>query len=157
MPTPTYTPLATVTLATTATSLTFSSIPSTYRDLVIVVDGTDAAFTNVVLRFNGDSGSNYSNVLMRPGVPPATASEAFTDNLGYVGQLGTSRGNTIIQIMDYSATDKHKTALGRGNVASTSLGAFVTRWANTSAITSVLVQGSTFQTGTTVNLYGIAS
>jgi hypothetical protein len=134
--------------------VSFSGIPQNYRDLVIIVDGTNAGFANVILRFNGDTGSNYSNVLMRAGNPPATASEAFTDSYAYIGQFGTSTSNTIIQIIDYSATDKHKAVLGRGNVASNGIGAFAARWANTLAITNVLIEGGTFQAGTTVNLYG---
>jgi hypothetical protein len=64
MPTPTYTPLATVTLASTASSVTFSSIPATYRDLVVVHNnfGTVNNDANSNFRFNGDSGSNYSRV-----------------------------------------------------------------------------------------------
>jgi hypothetical protein len=57
MPTPTYTPLATVTLGTTAASVTFSSIPATYRDLIFVLSGLGGS-ANITLRYNGDSGSN---------------------------------------------------------------------------------------------------
>ena len=45
MPTPTYTPLATVTLGTSAASVTFSSIPATYRDLILIFDGTGSGST----------------------------------------------------------------------------------------------------------------
>jgi len=65
MPTPTYTPLATVTLGSTAASVTFSSIPATYRDLILIITAQRTGSpVNVGMRFNGDSGSNYSSVFM---------------------------------------------------------------------------------------------
>jgi hypothetical protein len=155
--TDTYTPLATVTLGGTASSVTFSSIPATYRDLVLVVAGTASTLVNVGIRFNGDTGSNYSVVTM-VGNGSAASSSSFTDSFGLAGQLSTVQGNFITQIMDYSATDKHKTHLGRSNLSASSVQGYASRWADTAAITSFAVSNAgTFSTGTTFNLYGIAS
>ena len=60
--------------------------------------------------------------------------------------------------MDYSATDKHKTMLSRGGSSSFGVGMNAGRWANTSAVTSVLVIGQSgldFAAGSTFYLYGI--
>jgi hypothetical protein len=64
-----------------------------------------------------------------------------------------------MNIMDYSATDKHKTYIFRDNIASSLVVAQVGRWANTTAISTVALisSSSTFVVGTTVALYGIAS
>jgi hypothetical protein len=159
MPTPTYTSLATITLGSSASSVTFSSIPATYRDLVLVVNGTLTDNTNIRVRFNGDTGSNYSFVYAG-GTSSGPESAALTFAFALVGDFGTSQSTVIGQIMDYSATDKHKTVLGRGNRFSTeAVQMTANRWANTSAITSIVVfpgLGS-MNTGTTLSLYGIAS
>ena len=61
MPLPsTMTPIATNTLTAVASSVTFSSIPSTYTDLVLVLQGSFDSADDVRFRFNGDTGSNYS-------------------------------------------------------------------------------------------------
>jgi hypothetical protein len=173
MPTPTYRPLATVTLGATASSVTFSSIPATYRDLILVVTGrstyTPDGGESVSLRFNADSGSNYPYVRMG-----GTGSSAFSDSgtlaRAFVASIrasessNTSPGVAVIQIMDYSATDKHKSILGRGaSTAGDGAVAHATRWANTAAITSVQVipdrqiQGasSDWASGATFNLFGV--
>jgi hypothetical protein len=158
MPTPTYTPLATVTLGTTASSVTFSSIPATYRDLILIsrpiaTSGTIEGY----LRFNSDTGSNYSRVIMF-GTGSSTGSNAATDtNIGLVDAITSGTNIASIQIMDYSATDKHKTCLGRRSFPTDSVAAAAYRWANTAAITTVSItaSASTYAAGSTFNLYGV--
>ena len=163
MPTMTYTPLATVTLGSSASSVTFSSIPATYRDLILVVGNLTGSATNsLYLRLNGDTGSNYSFVYMN-AVSGGTVSSSGTNNLGLflgsanAGISSTERQTSIANIMDYSATDKHKTALARWNQTA-EVAAIASRWASTSAITSLQVYingGATMGTGTTASLYGV--
>jgi hypothetical protein len=157
MPTPTYTPLATVTLGSSASSVTFSSIPATYRDLILVVTASGGGEVDERLRFNGDTGSNYSFVRMfGDGSSAATSSVSGTYIRTLAGNL-SGLHNAIIQIMDYSATDKHKTTLGRGNNSATFVVGTAGRWANTAAINSIdysLSSGS-FAAGSTFSLYGV--
>jgi hypothetical protein len=157
MPTPTYTPLATVTLGSSASSVTFSSIPASYRDLIIIGAGSPSAGTNVLIRVNGDSGANYSFVYML-GTGSTTisgsasgASSAFADTF--------TNGNFTVQIFDYPVTDKSKTILTRSNGSTTQVNAYANRYALTDAVTSVSLtaSGQTFSTGFTFSLYGIAS
>lgn len=150
-----YVALAQVTLGSSASSVTFSNIPATYRDLVLVIAGTTSGDTNPRLRLNGDTG-NASWVGMW-GNGSSTTSAANTDALLF-GSLGTSQSNTILQIMDYSASDKHKTVLGRGNQGAGSVWAFAGRWASTTVVNSATIVpaiGVNFNTGTTFNLFGI--
>jgi hypothetical protein len=154
MPTPTYTPLATVTLGSAASSVTFSSIPATYRDLIVVFNGTVSTANDYYLTLNGDT-SNYSMVRMLGTGAAASSMSASTRE---VGVAYTTQGNIITQIMDYSATDKHKTTLSRSNYPDQNLLAYASRWASTAAVTSVgftIVGGHNFQTGATFNLYGV--
>ena len=173
MATPTYIPIASITLGSSASSVEFSSIPQGYRDLVLVFNGrssyTPNAGDDLVLRFNNDTGNNYSTVIAEGG-GGTTFSESYTRSEVTVGKLATSTSSNtdfsqaIANIMDYSATDKHKTLLGRGdNAALGGVSMSAGRYASNSAITSVSVfsvrdlQGfsSDFVAGSTFALYGI--
>jgi hypothetical protein len=161
MPTATYIALANTTLSSTATSITFSSIPATYRDLVLVIAGTTDATRTTGVRFNSDTGSNYSYVEMN-GTGSAAESSSGTLSFALAGRMTTSQSTTIVQVMDYSATDKHKTVLSRGGSSADLVRASASRWANTAAITSVYIATldinvNAFQSGTTFSLFGIVS
>ena len=155
MPTSTYVALATTTLGASASSVTFSSIPADYRDLILVATYS-TSIGDILLEFNSDAGSNYSIVEMRgDGSNPFSAS--FTRSgafLGYSNQ--TVQQSSIAQVMDYSATDKHKTVLSRPNSTLKEVAAYASRWANTNAITSIKIKASaSFVAGNTFSLYGI--
>jgi len=160
MPTPTYTPLATITLGSSASSVTFSSIPATYRDLILVMNFSETSTGgDIRLRYNGDTGSNYSQVYME-STGSSALSGSGTYAFHYLNQRSRNSGiriADIIQVMDYSATDKHKTALGRLNNETQDLSAYAYRWANTAAITSIEVLESSvsFTAGSTFNLFGV--
>ena len=156
--TPTYIPLATTTLGSTATSVTFGSIPATYRDLILVInpiDSTSGTGDFINLRFNGDTGSNYSRVAMI-GNGSAASTTTRTDN-GIDLEINGTHHFHQIQIMDYSASDKHKTALIRLNLPELRVYAMASRWANTAAITSLSCSSAaaSFTIGSTFSLYGI--
>jgi len=156
MPTPTYTPLANVTLASATATVTFSNIPATYRDLILITDHTGAASgVDVFLSLNSDIGTNYTRVLMYGN---STTTGALSGTSDAVSALyGSNRHTMIMNVMDYSATDKHKTILIRNNNAQQSeVVAGATRWANTAAINSIrLGVGTSFSTGSTFSLYGV--
>ena len=164
MPTATYTPLANVTLAATSTSITFGSIPATYRDLVIVFQGLAFGGNYATrLRLNGDTGSNYSFQRMSGNGSTAAASTGTSGTFLTLSVQAdareTDRVQHYINLMDYSATDKHKTIISRADNSAQGTEAFAGRWANTAAITSVQIYPSanSFAIGTTVALYGIVS
>lgn len=161
MPTPTYTPLANITLGSTAATVTFSSISQSYRDLVLVFSVNAAAqMTYVLARLNSDSGSNYSFV-QAYGYSGGAASDTNTltgVNLAYHATPLTEMFVTA-NFMDYSVTDKHKTVLVRTTKADQETSMKAVRWANTAAITSIALSptASSFAAGSTFALYGIAS
>ena len=163
MPTATYTPLQTLTLGSNQATVTFANIPNTYKDLILILNTEQAGGTSgngSIMRVNGDSGTNYSNVLMTgngssTSSSSQTSANAFNDLYFFEGVRGTH----IIQFLDYSATDKHKTVLARANVANFLLRAGAGRWASSAAINSIFLQpiaGRTFASGSTFSLYGIA-
>jgi hypothetical protein len=159
VPQPTYTPLANVTLGTAATSVTFSSIPATYRDLILIITAQRTGTpVNVGMRFNGDSGSNYSSVYMTgtgsSSVSATVSSTNFQLDL-YPYPPSSGFNNYIVQMMDYSATDKHKPILVRVNDAGNATEASAGRWASTAAVNSLALTLSNFNTGSTFSLYGV--
>jgi len=152
-----YTALATTTLGSAASTVTFGSIPQGYRDLMLVIAGRSASSGNVVeMYFNGDTGANYSHVRMGGnGSNPFSTSKSDAR----VFNMTTNEGVSIIQIMDYSATDKHKTSISTSSIAQDFVLAYAQRWASTSAVTSIELIFQTainFAAGTTLSLYGIA-
>jgi hypothetical protein len=162
MPTNTYTPLATVTLTGSDSEIVFASIPTGYRDLILIVGNmTSTAANTFYLQTNGDTASNYSWVAAwGTGSGTGSASGTGTGILigGYTG-LSTSTGQTtLVQLMDYSSSDKHKTVLARHNNSASEVLMSSGRWANTGAITSIslkVLPSGSFQTGSTFSLYGV--
>lgn len=162
MPTPTYTPLATVTLGSAAASVTFSSIPATYRDLVLVVQvqQNSTGIREGLIRPNNDS-ANVSGVYMDGSGTTVTTGTNSVIGAHYIasGPAANTPCSAITQIMDYSAIDKHKTFINRTGSSFNPVSTSVSRWASTSAITSLVYvssQGGNFSAGSTFNLYGIA-
>jgi hypothetical protein len=155
----TYIALSTITLATAQSSVTFGSIPQTYRDLVLVLNGTMSVVDTIGIRFNSDSGSNYFGVSMN-GSGSSASSDTWTSiTQAFVGVFATTQTTSIIQIQDYSVTDKHTTILSRTGAAGDRVRAHAFRWANSAAISSITFTsngGTNYQSGTTFSLYGIA-
>ncbi len=164
-----YIALANITLSSSASSVTFSNIPTSVngtalRDLVLVINGQMAGNTQIGIRLNGDTASNYAHVHMVG--QSGTGSFSYTLDRFYPfdwTQTSGSRFDINLAIMDFMATDKHKACLNRANgrnnsqgVDATSAGAF--RWASTSAVTSIVINGisANFSSGTTFSLFGIA-
>ena len=157
----TYEPIQTTTLGSSTNSYTFSSIPGTYTDLIVVQSGTTTDGTGIRLRFNGDTGSNYSNtILFGTGSTQGSAKESSITSIRMTyessGQT-TDIGIRIANIQNYSNATTYKTAITRGNRASGGVDLIAGVWRNTAAITSVTVFGSDFNlaAGTTITLYGI--
>lgn len=166
MPTPTYDLIASSVLTSSAASVTFSSIPSSYRDLVLVVNcGADSANTTYgLLYFNGDTGANYRRVnLWGNGSSTSTSgsnSASWIDTFINLDAGSSERALMIAEIMDYSTTNKHKSVLVRTAISSKWSMIVAGRWANTSAINSVQISAfsnSFYPSGSTFYLYGIVS
>ncbi len=155
MPTATYVALANFNAAGSETSVTFSNIPNTYRDLVIqgnVIGNSSNGVLNMEL--NGDTANRNSlRMYANPGTGIDTSSEGLAS-----ATIGTNVGTLLVQILDYSATNKHKTTLIQSNDPGVIVSAGVARWSSTSAVTSVKITSNrTFQSGMTLSLYGIVS
>ena len=159
----TYTPIATTTLGSSAASYTFSSIPSTYTDLVIVSSATITAPTSAswFMRFNGDTASNYSDTYMYgSGSSAGTLRDSSITGIRFAaGANGSADQSTsITNIQNYSNSTTYKTILSRYSNAAADVSAYVGMWRSTSAITSItlyLASTANFATGSTFTLYAI--
>lgn len=162
----TYTPIATQTLTNSSTiTVSFTSIPSTYTDLVLIVSAkvTTAGANNYGIQFNSDTGTNYSRTLLNGSGTSASSSRNSNQNyvtMGVVANSGQAESIQITQIMNYANTTTYKTALNRcAWVEGTQ--AVVGLWRSTSAINRIDIfleqtYGTNyFTSGATFTLYGI--
>jgi hypothetical protein len=161
----TYTPIATTTLGSNAASYTFTAIPSTYTDLVLVV--TPLATSNGQATYirvgNGsiDSGSNYSNTnLSGNGSIAISARRSNATEFSveyYTAADTTARDNIIVHFMNYSNTTTNKTFISRSNNAAYGVDANVGLWRSTSAINQIFIASGAYAIGSTFTLYGLAA
>ena len=158
----TYEPIATTTLGSAAASVTFSSIPSTYTDLVIVINGAYVSSEDASpgLRFNSDSGSNYSETGLDGNGSSAGSFADTSATSAILASMSATISTNIINIMNYANTTTYKTSISRGNNSANRVRAYVAMWRNTAAITSIqIITRATpdFATGSTFTLYGISA
>ena len=162
----TYVALATVT-ASGSSAVSFTSIPATYTDLVLVCNTQVASgVSDVNIRVNSDTATNYSRTILY-GDGSSAASARNTNQTyfqpevyGYVNT--TYSQNMIVQFMNYSNTTTFKTFLSRANNATTGVDAIVGLWRSTSAINRIDIApvagaATFFSAGSTFSLYGIAN
>jgi hypothetical protein len=162
--TATYALIESQVLASAISSITFSSIPATFTDLVIVMQAKCAtADANISIQFNADTASNYSYTFLDGNGTSTFSSRVSNQTSGAIDNYGQIQqnfnSNDIINIFDYSNTTTYKTYLSRANNAGTGIDAIVGLWRKTpEAINSVklICSGSrNFDIGSTFKLYGI--
>ena len=161
----TYEPIATNTLASATASVTFSSIPQTYTDLVCVVMAQKTASgsgSGYNIRFNGVSTTDYSTTYLEGSGGSASSYRATTQPNQLAGALTSNAVASHFdvntnQVMNYANTTTYKTTLTRYNDNEYGyLGAGVSLFARTEAINSVtFFTASTFAIGCTFTIYGI--
>jgi hypothetical protein len=156
----TYEPIASTTLGSAAASYTFSSIPGTFRDLVVKFAGTTTGGYSLALQFNGDTGTNYSNT--RLGGYPSGAYSTRETSAAYILNSGNPTSNQstqVTQIMSYANTSVYKTTLCQSAVGAEHVARIVGLWRSTSAITSVTIYplggSDTMASGSVISLFGI--
>lgn len=154
--------IATQTLSSAAASITFSSIPSTYTDLRVVLSsaGVTVAGGDLYLRFNGDTATNYSRTRIYGDGATVTSNRGTSiDNIPlslgitvnpclYTADIFSYAGSTFKTVLSTLSEDNNGSGY-TGNV--------VGLWSSTAAITSLVLSmsSSTFKVGTTATLYGI--
>jgi hypothetical protein len=160
----TYEKIQSTTLGAPAASVTFSTIPATYTDLVLITNlrySTGTPSGNDFIRLNSDSATNYSRTFLQGNGSAASSGRGSNeDGMRFLGSTSTANVFTsnITQIQNYSNSTTYKTALNRWSNAGDFALAFVSLWRSTAAVTTidVLASGTTqFAIGCTFTLYGI--
>jgi len=155
----TYDSIATTTLSSNQTSVTFNSISGSYTDLVLVVSAKFSAnpsYSGII--FNGDSGSNYSSVFMRGNGSAASAGSNVNAGQISSGSYSSDFTSEMFHINSYSITTNYKTVLYRANQINDTFGR-AGMWRSNSAITSITYQIDTgnILAGSIFTLYGITA
>ena len=156
--TATYSLIASNTLGSAAASTTFSSIPATFTDLVIIFNGSiTTGFDSIAVTANNDTATNYSRTVLSGNGTAASSFNSTSTTSMQIAVMGTENSNSVFQINDYSNTTTYKTFLVRSNASANATRASIGLWRSTAAINRIdLTAGSsTFIAGSTFKLYGI--
>lgn len=165
MPTPTYKAIQTIAPTNSVSTLTFSSIPQTYTDLILVgnVLGSQSS-----LMFTTNNASLYQSITLNSSTSSVNTRNnqdtnifRTVDNDNSVGTVGNTLASVRIEFFNYSlsGTTGHRPVLfriGRSGVQqSNGTGMIETSGAAITTITLSLSNGG-FSVGSTFTLYGIA-
>jgi hypothetical protein len=157
----TFSQIASTTLGSAASSVTFSSIPGTYTDLVLVVNAAVTVSAAPLFVVNSNFSSIYSETFLRgDGTSAASGRITGASNINTaINPTASTQFNEIIQFQNYANTNIFKTILWRGDSTPNFALAGVGLWRNTAAINAIEVylSGSNFIAGSTFNLYGITA
>jgi hypothetical protein len=160
----TYEPIATTTLGTAATTISFTSIPSTYTDLrVVYVIRSTSTPDFPKIYFNNDTATNYSNTrCFGNGSAASSTTQTSVAGITYMSiptSTATNEFNLVtLDVFSYAGST-NKTSISRASADKNGSGvtdAGVSLWRSTAAINRVDIVGTfNFAIGTTATLYGI--
>jgi len=158
---PTYTPIATQTLGASASTVTFSSIPGTYTDLILICNTTGSvANQGIGLQFNSDTSTNYSHTVLYGDGSSAQGATATNQTRSVIGNISSTNPVYLAaNIMNYKNTTPSKTIISL-NGPSFAVTSYVSLWrASPAAISSMVLvlESGTFSSGSSFTLYGIAA
>ena len=154
-----YEVISTQTLGSATASVTFSSIPQTYTDLVLIISTQTSNNVDVFMRFNSDTANNYSSTTL-VGYSTSAFSARLTSRSDIIimsGDPSAGISTYISHIFNYANATTFKTSLIRSNLADR-VAAIVGLWrATPAAITTIniRVDTGTLATGSTFALYGV--
>jgi hypothetical protein len=156
-------PLFSTVLTASASSITFSNIPSTYNHLQIRFSTTNAATGGTFFRLNNDSSSIYSSHYLYANGSNMQAGAYGASSEMYVSNHGTTTPTVgIIDILDYANTNKFKTTRAlAGNDTNGGNNSALALWSgnyrNNAAVNSFTIfpSGTNFSEHTSVSLYGM--
>ena len=156
----TYDKITAYTAPSAVSSYTFTSIPATYTDLVVVIAATSdtGGSRALFMQYNSDTGTNYSQTYLNGD--GTTAASGRGSNANQISELlsitPSNPAQSNISIQNYANTTTYKTSVNRGN-SMNQVAASVGLWRSTAAITAIkfMPSGGNFNTGSTFTLYGI--
>jgi hypothetical protein len=161
----TYTPLQSVVLTSTSTSVSFTGIDQSYTDLVVVSSFLKPTGGSPRFRLNVDSSALYSQTILYGNGTSALSGRETGQTayylMDYFNPSTTNANFAIVHLLNYSNITTFKTMLERSGSADIGTEVSIGLYRSTNAVTSITINadGSTgvFSTGSTFDLYGIKS
>jgi hypothetical protein len=158
-----YESIATVTVGSGgASDVTFTSIPSTYTNLQIRFLARSSGSPDTKVQYNSDTTTtNYRTHLLYGDGSSVTASTlANTAYVGYIATASNTFGASVVDVLDYTNTNKYKTAKSLAGYDANGSGYIILYshlWMSTSAITSIKIypDSGNFTQYSQFALYGI--
>jgi hypothetical protein len=167
-----YESIATTVLGSATSTIDFTSIPQTYKHLQIRFMARDSRtgtpLEGYLIRFNSDTAATYQDhMVFGDGSSAATSSNLGAGAtamapyaIASAGATASVFGVSIVDVLDYTNTNKYKTIRGLSGTDNNGAGAvgFTSgAWRNTAAVTaiSIVANVGSFQTYTHAALYGI--
>ena len=162
--------LETTTLASSASSVTFSGLGSysDYAHLQIryVVRGAEASSSkDHFINLNGDTGSNYSYHTLRVNLPNVVSQGYGNQSNYFIGAVAADDVGTgifspgIVDVLDFASSSKNTTLKTLGGNVSSNNTVYLSSggYFSTNAITSIAfsLNSGDYLTGTRFSLYGI--
>ena len=154
-----------------SSTITFTSIPSTFKHLQIRllgrIDRSGEASDFFTIRYNSDTSANYSWHALEGSGTTVYAESSASTNLPRCGDVAATTatsgvfGAGVVDILDYQNTNKYKTTrsfTGRDANGSGWVWFGSSLWQSTSAISTVTIiptYGTGFQQYSSFALYGI--
>lgn len=162
MPTSTYVALASTTLTSPTSVVSFTSIPQTYKEIVFSISAyCTSSYAGFRMYYNNDTSNQYYSQIVYGGGGGRNNFYSETSFLNLWpssanGPWDTDTGAYEISIPEYAQSSRPKTFLGQGFTQfNSSLSTGI--WYPSTAISSVYFSTSagSFATGSTFNLWGI--
>lgn len=155
---------STILSSDTSSPITFSNIPQNYTDLIIAANVQFSAGSGTKIRFNTDSGSNYSlTCLIAYSAGPYSGRVSNASSIhNNIATGDSTTANTFtpytINIMSYSNSSIYKTILWEYATATTEVGTVVELWRNTNAISTIEISpynAVSYKAGTNFTFWGV--
>jgi len=161
--------ISAITLSAAQSSVEFNNIPGTYSHLQIrgIAKSSGAGNEDLMVRLNGDTGSNYTrHALFTQGSTASAQADSsqtaarIADNFVVESSSSNIYGGFILDILDFTNTNKYKTLrtlFGADRNGAGVVGFHSNLWMNSQAITSILIYpaGNNFAANSSFTLYGI--
>ncbi len=167
----TYTLISSVSLGSAQSSITFSSIPSTYTDLKIVLSlraSTASGNSNCFIYINGVTGTSYSQIRLSGNgefaVSDSQTSYPWVDMINAIPNAtytANTFANAEIYIPNYTSSNYKSLSVdfvGENNTTAAYQYLVAGLFSNSSAITTIVIDGTdNFVQYSTAYLYGISN
>jgi hypothetical protein len=163
MPTPTYDLISSYTAPSAQDTISFTSIPATYKDLffVCLIKPVNNGAAYLGIRFNDTTTGYYQGQVYYTGTVSDVYAAADSQIEVIGNQFQTLRSFVVkSEIFSYADTTIHKPSITSGHTIDNTNRTITMNWENTAAINKITIKtnsAASIDTGSVFSLYGLAS